>query len=176
MIDLVGKPLFNDRLEKGFSNGNVFIGNQPNMQAPWIFNHSGKPWLTQKYTRALLDGFFDSSPLNGWQGEEDEGQMSAWFVLSAMGLFQMDGGCSTKPVYDLGSPLFDEVVIHLDDKYYSGNDFTIRAWNNSRENIYIQKALLNGKPLKRPVIPHRELVRGGILDLHMGSEPNRSLW
>jgi predicted alpha-1,2-mannosidase len=172
MIELVGKELFNQRLEEGFSNGNVFIGNQPNMQAPWIFNYSGKPWLTQKYTRKLLDDFFDTSPLNGWQGEEDEGQLSAWFVLSAMGLFQMDGGCSTVSTYDIGSPLFDKVIIHLDSIYYSGKTFTIIARNNSKENVYIQKAFLNGKPFNDLKIKHFDIIKGGILELEMGNTPN----
>ncbi len=172
MIKLVGKDLFNSRLEQGFHNGNVFIGNQPNMQAPWIFNYSGKPWLTQKYTRELLDSFFDSSPLNGWQGEEDEGQMSAWFVLSSMGLFQMDGGCSVNSSYDIGSPLFDKIVIHLDKEYYSGKTFTIIPNNNSKSNVYIQKASLNGKPFNDLKILHAELIKGGVLEFEMGNTPN----
>jgi predicted alpha-1,2-mannosidase len=174
IIKLVGRELFNKRLEEGFSNGNVFIGNQPNMQAPWIFNYSGKPWLTQKYTRKLLDEFFDASPLNGWQGEEDEGQMSAWFVLSAMGLFQMDGGCSPESYYDIGSPLFKEIVIHLDAGYYSGKTFTIRALNHSKSNVYIQSAKLDGKPFNELKIPHSRLVSGGVLELQMGEFPEKS--
>ncbi len=172
MIKRVGKELFNSRLEKGFHNGNVSIGNQPNMQAPWIFNYSGKPWLTQKYTRKLLDEFFDSSPLNGWQGEEDEGQMSAWFVLSAMGLFQMDGGSSVNSSYDIGSPLFNKIVIHLDEDYYSGKTFTIVTKNNAKSNPYIQKAELNGKPFNKLKILHSELIKGGILELEVGNTPN----
>jgi len=173
MIDLVGKDLFNNRLEEGFYNGNVFIGNQPNMQAPWIFNYSGKPWLTQKYTRLLLDEFFDASPLNGWQGEEDEGQMSAWFVLSSMGLFQMDGGCSVNSSYDIGSPLFNKVVIHLDEAYYSGATFTIVTHNNSKENVYIQSAKLNGKNINKASILHSDLIKGGLLELEMSNTPNK---
>ncbi|MGV8963559.1 MAG: GH92 family glycosyl hydrolase [Candidatus Saccharimonadaceae bacterium] len=172
MMELVGAELFNSRLEKGFHNGNVFIGNQPNMQAPWIFNYSGKPWLTQKYTRKLLDEFFDSSPLNGWQGEEDEGQMSAWFVLSSMGLFQMDGGCSVNSAYDIGSPIFDKIVIHLDAEYYSGKTFTIKTNNNSKSNLYIQKAKLNGKPFNSLKISHADLIKGGELEFDMGDTPN----
>jgi len=175
MISLVGKEIFNQRLDEGFYNGNVFIGNQPNMQAPWIFNYSGSPWLTQKHTRKLLDEFFDASPLNGWQGEEDEGQMSAWFVLSAMGLFQMDGGCSVNPSYDIGSPLFDKVVIHLDQDYYSGNVFTIETKNNSKTSVYVQNIKLNGEPLNQYKILHSELIKGGKLVLEMGDQPNRGL-
>ena len=173
MIKLVGKDLFNNRLEEGFHNGNVSIGNQPNMQAPWIFNYSGKPWLTQKYTRSLLESFFDSSPLNGWNGEEDEGQMSAWFVMSAMGLFQMDGGCGVNSFYDIGSPLFDKVVINLDKEYYSGKTFTIKANNNSKSNIYIQSASFNGKPFNSLKISHADLIKGGVLELEMGPTPNK---
>lgn len=172
MIKMVGKDLFNKRLEEGFSNGNVFIGNQPNMQAPWIFNYSGKPWLTQKYTRQLLDDFFDTTPYNGWQGEEDEGQMSAWFVLSAMGLFQMDGGCNVNSSYDIGSPLFDKIVIHLDEEYYGGKTFTIRTNNNSKSNVYIQNVRFNGKRYNKLKISHNELIKGGVLEFDMGNNPN----
>lgn len=173
IIDLVGKDNFNRRLEEGFEKGYVFIGNQPNMQAPWLFNYSGKPWLTQKYTRNLLETWFDDSPYNGWHGEEDEGQMGAWFVLGAIGLFEMDGGCSENPYYDVGSPIFDKIVIHLDQRYYPGKTFTIVAKGNSKSNIYIQKAILNGKKLNNPILYHNDLINGGILKLKMGNTPNK---
>jgi putative alpha-1,2-mannosidase len=84
----------------------------------------------------------------------------------------MDGGCAVKPIYELGSPIFDRVTIHLDPKYYPGKTFVIEARNNSPENIYIQSAELNGKPLEKPWFYHSELAGGGTLVLEMGPEPN----
>ena len=171
LIDLVGKDLFVDRLEMGFNRGFVDIGNQPNMQAPFIFNYTHKPWLTQKYVREVLTNQFDDSPYKGYPGEEDQGQLGAWYVLASMGLFQMDGGCSEGSAYDITSPLFDEIVIHLDDEYYSGKDFIIRTKNNSPENIYIQRILLNGEELEGLKIPHEEIVKGGEMVIELGSVP-----
>ena len=137
-----------------------------------MFNYSGKPWLTQKYSRQVLSQLYNTSPLSGWIGEEDEGQLSAMFVLMAMGLFEVDGGCSVRPYYNLGSPLFDRITIHPDPRYYGGKDFTIEAPNNSPVNVYVQAATLNGKPLQRAWIYHSEITAGGSLELQMGSQPN----
>jgi putative alpha-1,2-mannosidase len=89
-----------------------------------------------------------------------------------MGLFEVDGGCSVRPYYDLGSPLFDRATIHLDPEYYGGKDFTIEARNNSPQNVYVQRAAVNGKPLQRAWIYHSEIVAGGRLELEMGPRPN----
>jgi predicted alpha-1,2-mannosidase len=150
----------------------INFNNQPNMQAPYLFNYAGKSYLTQKWVREIMDNFYGTTPLNGWLGDEDEGQMGAWFVMSAMGLFEMDGGASIKPQYDIGSPIFDKVIIHLDKKYYSDKEFIIKTVNNSKENKYIQKATLNGKPLNGPNIYHSDIVSGGQLLIYMGEKPN----
>jgi predicted alpha-1,2-mannosidase len=181
LIELMGKDRFNTRLKDGFeksktdrySSRYVHHGNQPNMQAAWLFNWSGMPWETQNYTREIMDTFYGATPEDGYKGDEDEGQMSAWFVMSALGLFQMDGGTSVEPIYEIGSPLFKKAVIHLDNNYYTGSTFTIEARNNSKENRYIQSATLNGKPLNKPWFYHSELVAGGTLVLQMGSKPNK---
>ena len=174
LVSMVGRERFNQRLEEGFAKGYVDLGNQPNLQAPFLFNYSGKPYLTQKYSRQVLRTLFDNSPLTGWVGEEDEGQLSSLYVLMAMGLFEMDGGTSAKPYYDLSSPLFSRVVLHLDKPYYGGKTFIIEAPNNSETNIYIQSAMLNGKLLTRPVLYHEDIVKGGKLVLQMGPKPNLS--
>jgi predicted alpha-1,2-mannosidase len=181
LIQLLGKDSINTRLLMGFeeakprnfSSHYVHHGNQPNMQAPWLFNWSGMPWETQKWTREILDGFYGVTAENGYYGDEDEGQMSAWFVMSALGLFQMDGGASTKPIYEISSPLFKKAVIQLETKYYKGKTFTVEARNNSKENRYIQSAVLNGKKLTKPWFYHSELVKGGSLVLQMGPTPNK---
>ncbi len=172
LVRMVGQERFNQRLEEGFARGYVDLGNQPNLQAPFLFNYSGKPYLTQRYSRQVLSTLFDNSPLTGWVGEEDEGQLSSLYVLMAMGLFEMDGGTSARPYYDLSSPLFNRIVLHLDKQYYGGKTFVLEAKGNSEANLYIQSAMLNGKPLTRPVLYHDDLVKGGKLVLQMGPKPN----
>ena len=194
LIKLMGKDEFNNRLEQGFETSAphrfnsehlgsnslqgmgilpVNHGNQPNMQAAYLFNYGGKPWLTQKWVREIMNEYYGDDPEGGWLGDEDQGQMGAWFVMSAMGLFQMDGGVSAKPFYEIGSPLFGKVTIHLNQDYYPGTTFVIQASNVSDKNRYIQSARLNGKPLEKPWFYHEELVQGGSLELEMGPEPNR---
>jgi predicted alpha-1,2-mannosidase len=173
LIKLMGKEKFNSRLEEGFQKKYFDLGNEPSLESPFLFNYSGEPWLTQKYSRYVLDNFYDTSPYTGWIGEEDEGQLSAYFVLLSMGLFEMDGGCNVNPRYDLSSPLFRKIVINLDKKYYNGNTFTIKTINNSEKNVYIQSAVLNGKPLNTPYISHIDLVNGGDLIFEMGPQPNK---
>ena len=95
--------------------------------AAWLFNFSGKPWLTQKYTHAIMDSYYGSTPYHGWEGDEDEGQMGAWFVNSAMGFFEMNGAADEDPVMELSSPLFEKITIKLDPKYYLGKSFVIKA-------------------------------------------------
>ena len=195
LVELLGAEEYNNRLEKGFEESKehnfnsehlgdnslsgmgilpVNHGNQPNMQAAYLFNHSGKPWLTQKWVREIMNRFYGTGPHSGWLGDEDQGQMGSWFAMSAMGLFQMDGGASVRPFYEIGSPLFEKITIELDDLYYEGKEFIIEARNNSSENRYIQSASLNGNILNKPWFYHDELVKGGKLVLEMGPEPNKS--
>jgi predicted alpha-1,2-mannosidase len=192
VVKLLGADLFNDRLEKGFEQSykhnfaahafdrhqvtayEYYInhGNEGNMQAAFLFNYAGKPWLTQKYSRAILEHYYGNTPYHGWEGDEDEGQMGAWFVIASMGLFEMDGAVTNDPTFDLTSPLFNEIKIHVDKRYKGNEPFVIRALNNSCENIYIQSARLNGKLLKEPRVRFFDVVRGGELVLEMGPSPN----
>ena len=194
LIGLMGRDTFNTRLEAGFEKSlpyrfnsetlgtnslegmgilPVNHGNQPNMEAAYLFDFSGKPWLTQKWTRSIMDLYYGSTPEDGWLGDEDQGQMGAWFVMSAMGLFEMDGGASLKPVYEIGSPLFRKVTIHLDPSYYRGKTLIIEAPGASKENMYIQSATLNGQPLDHPWLYHSDIAGGGRLFLQMGASPNK---
>src|SRR5699024_4037204 len=161
---------------EGDQMGHFYVnhGNQPNMQASHLFNYSGKPWLTQKWTRKIQDQFYGDGPYLAWPGDEDQGQMGAYFVMTAMGLFETDGGASVHPIYEINSPLFEKIIIHLDTDYYSGKTFTIIADNVSDKNYYIQSAKLNGKKLDKPWIYHSELVKGGVLRLKMGDTPNKN--
>ncbi len=187
VIDLMGIAEFVRRLNQGLEDSvdNDFNatgdrmaafpinhGNQPNMQSAYLFNHAGVPWLTQKWAREIMERYYGAGPIDGWPGDEDQGQMGAWFAMSAMGLFQMDGGCMVDPIYELGSPLFDRVVIHLDPRYYPGETFVIEAKNNSPENVYVQAAVLDGVALTKPWFRQSRLVDGGTLVLRMGPEPN----
>lgn len=192
LVNLIGADEFNNRLITGFEKSEkhkfaahafdytgsqsaeyyINHGNEINMQSAYLFNFSGKPWLTQKYSRAIMDSYYGHTPLQGWEGDEDQGQMGAWFVMSAMGFFEMDGGVSIDPMVEISSPLFEKITIHLDNAYYSGETFTITASNNSPENIYIQSARLNGEPLSEPRIYFKDITKGGELVLEMGPEPN----
>ena len=188
ILNRMGTDEFNHRLNDGFEksvkyNFNaegdqydlvpVNHGNQPNMQAAWLFNYSGKPWLTQKWTREIMNRYYGSTPLHGWLGDEDEGQMGAWYVMAAMGLFQTDGGVAEKPFYEIGSPIFSKITISLDGNYYKGKTFVIEAINTSNTNRYIQSASLDGKALTKPWFYHSDLVDGGKLVLQMGAKPNQ---
>ena len=188
LVQAMGRERFVSRLDEGMtkSAGTDFNatgdrmsafpinhGNQPSMQVAYLFNYAQAPWLTQKWARAIMDQYYGDDPIDGWPGDEDQGQGGAWYVMSAIGLFQMDGGCAVKPIYEIGSPIFDRVTIHLDPKYYKGREFVIETKGNSKNNVYIQSATLDGKTLDRPWFYHRELVDGGKLVLEMGPEPNR---
>ena len=132
LINLLGKAEFNKRLAEGFEKARpnfvsnyVNHSNQPNMQAAYLFNYSGVPWQTQKWARAIMELYYGTGPINGYPGDEDQGQMGAWYVMSAMGLFEMRGGAAVRPIDEIGSPIFDKVIIHLNDKYYGGDKFII---------------------------------------------------
>jgi len=193
LLNQLGKETYISRLEAGFKaslphrfnsehldeNGLIGVGilpinhgNQPNMQAAYLFNYAGAPWLTQKWVREIMYGFYGDG-IDAWPGDEDQGQMGAWFVMSAMGLFEMDGGASLNPVYEIGSPIFEKITIELDSNYYPGGTFVIEAKGVSRENKYVQSAKLNEKKLTKPWFYHADLVAGGRLELKMGSEPNK---
>ncbi|NLN31824.1 MAG: glycoside hydrolase family 92 protein, partial [Bacteroidales bacterium] len=163
LVDVIGKDRFNERLEWGFEqsekwrynapndqywNYPVVQGNQQSMHFSFLFNWSGKPWLTQKWTRSIIDRYYGSGIANAYLGDEDQGQMSAWFLMASMGLFQTDGGCRISPVYELASPIFKRIEIDLGNRFGRGSKFVIEAENCSRKNMYIRKAVLNGTELE----------------------------
>jgi len=141
--------------------------NEPVHHVPFIFNEIGLPEQTQKWTRKICEVAYGDNAF-GLCGNEDVGQMSAWYVLASIGIHPI---CPGDNRYQITSPVFDKIVLHLDDKYYSGNSFTIIAKNNSKENIYIKSIKLNGKKLNRYWISHDEIVNGGMLELEMDSVP-----
>jgi predicted alpha-1,2-mannosidase len=148
-------------------------GNQPCMQTPFLFNYAGKPWLTQYWTRQLIDSVYAGiSPQKGYSGDEDQGLMGSLAVLLKIGLFSTDGGTSAKPFYEMTSPLFDKITIQLNSKYYPGKKVTIQTKNNGPNNIYIQSTQMNGKSFNMPWIMHDDLIKGGLLEINMGATPN----
>ena len=142
--------------------------NEPVHHVPFLFNRIGAPWLTQKWTREICRRAYKNK-VEGLVGNEDVGQMSAWYVLSAAGLAQI---CPGDLRYEITSPVFDEIDIQLDPEYTSGKTFTVLAQNNSVENIYIQHAKLNGVALDRCYLNYSEIAAGGTLELEMGPQPN----
>lgn len=189
LINKIGSKKFIDRLEWGFRESEpwryngmndqywdypVVQGNQQSMHFAFLFNWAGKPWSTQKWSRSILDRFYGYEVANAYLGDEDQGQMSAWLLMAAIGLFQTDGGGNANPVYEIGSPLFKKIEIDLGKRFGRGEKFTILAENASRKNMYIQQATLNGKPLNSFKFPASELLKGGSLVLKMGATPNEN--
>ncbi|MBT3243027.1 MAG: glycoside hydrolase family 92 protein [Bacteroidetes bacterium] len=157
--------------EKEWSRIPINYGNQPSMQTAFIFNEIEAPWLTQKWSRAVVDSVYSGlSPYTGYNGDEDQGFMGALAVLMKIGLFQLDGGTTKDPVYQIGSPIFDYIELDLSSEYYEGDRFVIRVINNSKENIYIQSLKLNGVSMNRFYLHHSEIVAGGELELMMGPQ------
>ncbi len=160
---------------RGHGSAWVDYSNQDSCGMAHFFNRIGFPWLSQKWVRCVHEAVFsDTSPYGGYNGDEDQGQMGALSALMAMGLFQLNGGCAVDPTYEITAPIFDKVTIQLDPAYYgSGKSFTIVARKQTPENMYIQSARLNGKPLTHCWFKHQDLIQGGILELDLGPKPNK---
>jgi len=144
--------------------------NEPVHHVPFLFNRLGAPWLTQQWTREICARAYHNS-VEGLVGNEDVGQMSAWYVLAASGLHPV---CPGSPRYEITSPVFDTVAIQLDPAYTKGGQFSIITRRNSPANRYIQRAWLNGKPYNHCYIDHASIAAGGTLILEMGAKPNKS--
>ena len=192
LIAAVGKEEFNNRLNNIFDTAqrNAFgggkeidafagikslynHGNQPNLHVSWLFNFSGKPWLTQKWTRAICDEFYGTEPIHGYGygQDEDQGQLGSWYVMAALGLFDVKGFTDLKPIIQIGSPVFKIASIQLGN----GKKLIIETKNNSKKNVYVQSAYFNGKLLNNCWMYRDEIMKGGKLELTIGSTPNK-LW
>lgn len=139
--------------------GQYAHGNEPSHHIPYLYNYAGAPHKTQALVDHILRTLYHNDP-NGLSGNEDVGQMSAWYALSAMGFYSF---CPGRPVYEIGRPIFDKVTIHLSN----GKDFVIQAKNNSVENKYIRSMKLNGEDLAEPRFSHFDLMKGGELIFEM---------
>jgi predicted alpha-1,2-mannosidase len=167
MKQMGGRDAYVARLDSMFSHGRYWHGNEPCHQVAWLFNYAGQPWKTQQAVRHVMETEYLVCP-GGLSGNDDAGQMSAWYLFAAMGFYPV---CPATPYYIIGSPSFAETVISLEN----GKSFTIKAENASSENIYIQSAKLNGKKYDKNYLTHDDIMGGGVLEVIMGPRPN-ALW
>jgi len=147
--------------------GQFSMGNEPSLHIPYLYNYLGAPWKTQKRVRMLMDTWFTDTTL-GMPGDEDGGGMSSFVVFSMIGLYPVTPGV---PIYDLASPVFDRITIHL----HNGKTFSVVCHNNSANNKYIQGIRLNGRAQSKVWLTHADLVNGGKLELQMSDTPNHAL-
>ncbi len=160
-----GREVYAAKLDSMFTEGRYWHGNEPCHQVAFMFNYAGQPWKTQQAVRHILDTEYHNTP-GGLAGNDDAGQMSAWYVFAAMGFYPV---CPGTPYYMLASPSFPVVTLYPE----GGHPFTVKAKGASARNIYIQRATLNGRPYTRNYLNHADIVQGGVLELEMGPEPNR---
>ncbi|PBI87124.1 Glycosyl hydrolase family 92 [Flavobacterium sp. ACN2] len=178
-----GNDIFTKRLEQLFTEsseitgnnvsadisgliGQYAHGNEPSHHIAYMFNHAGQPWRTQYWVRHILDTQYNTTA-NGLSGNEDCGQMSAWYVFSSMGLYPMNPASGE---YEIGSPIFEKSTLNLPN----GKTFVIEAENVSNKNFYIQSVTLNGKAFNKTAISHQEMLKGGVLHFVMGAQPNKN--
>ena len=145
--------------------GNYAHGNQPIQHMIYLYNYAGAPWKAQQRVREVLDKLYTSQP-DGYCGDEDNGQTSAWYVFSAMGFYPV---CPGTDEYVFGAPLFNKISLQLEN----GNEFVIHAENNSKENIYVDELKLNGKFWDKNFIKHSTILNGGELSFSMSNSPNK---
>ena len=145
--------------------GQYAHGNEPSHHIVYLYDYAGQPWKTASRVREVLNTMYHDN-VDGLSGNEDVGQMSAWYILSSLGFYQVEPAGGR---YVFGSPLFDEATMNVG----KGKTFRIIAHNNSKENMYIQSVKLNGKPYTRSYIDFKDIVRGGKLEFMMGSKPSK---
>ena len=146
--------------------GQYAHGNEPDQHAAYLYNYSGQPWKSQKQLREIMTKIYNASP-SGFPGDEDQGETSSWYVLSALGLYSV---CPGTDQYVIGSPVFNKITITMEN----GKQFIIEAYNNSSKNVYIQSAKLNNKDYNHNWITYKDIVNGGTLHFEMGNKPNTS--
>ncbi len=144
--------------------GQYAHGNEPSHHMAYLYNYCGKPWKTQEIVRKIMKEQYNSLP-SGLCGNEDCGQMSSWYVFSALGFYPVN---PANGIYDLGSPIFDTAIIQLENH----RRFKIISYENNDENIYVQEIMFNGKTYDKSYITHKQIMNGGCLEFYMGSEPN----
>lgn len=146
--------------------GNYAHGNQPIQHMIYLYNYAGQPWKAQYWLRQVMDKMYTPGP-DGYCGDEDNGQTSAWYVFSALGFYPV---CPGTDEYVVGAPLFKKATLHLENS----NSLIIQATDNSKKNMYIQTMNLNGTEYKKNYLRHEDLLKGGNINFQMGSQPNLS--
>jgi predicted alpha-1,2-mannosidase len=146
--------------------GNYAHGNQPVQHMIYLYNYAGQPWKTQQRVREVLTKLY-SSQADGYCGDEDNGQTSAWYVFSSMGFYPV---CPGSGEYVFGAPLFNKTTLQLEN----GNTFVINAENNSKENLYVDEIQLNGAAWTKNYITHETIQNGGKLNFSMTATPNKT--
>ena len=144
--------------------GNYAHGNQPIQHMIYLYNYAGQPWKAQYWLRQVMDRMYTPGP-DGYCGDEDNGQTSAWYVFSALGFYPV---CPGTDEYIIGAPLFKKATLHFEN----GNNLVIDAQNNSKENLYIESLRVNGQESTRNYLKHADLLQGGTIEFKMGSQPN----
>ena len=161
-----GFPIHEIREMTIMNTGNYAHGNQPVQHMIYLYNYAGQPWKAQYWVRDVMNRFYSATP-DGYCGDEDNGQTSAWYVFSALGFYPV---CPASDEYVMGTPLFEKATLHLEN----GKTFTITAKDNSHENFYIESAKLNSRRHTRNYITYKDIMSGGKLSFVMSSEPNTS--
>lgn len=161
-----GRERYLEKLDRLFEEKLYWHGNEPCHQVAYMYDYAGQAWKTQKYVRNILDTEYGDLP-GGLAGNDDSGQMSAWFIFSSLGFYPV---CPGNPEYMIGSPQFDRAVLHLD----GGRSFTILTVKTGKDNRYIQSATLNGYPYFKSSLNHSDIVNGGVMVFKMGDTPNES--
>ena len=160
-----GFPIHEIREMTVMNMGNYAHGNQPVQHMIYLYNYAAQPWKAQYWVRQVMDRFYTPTP-DGYCGDEDNGQTSAWYIFSALGFYPV---CPASDEYIMGAPLFKKATIHLEN----GKTFEINAPENSAENIYIDNLKLNKKNYTRNYVTHSDIMRGGKMDVTMSAKPNQ---
>lgn len=191
LIEKLGLDLFNTRLNETFTESRKSLfgggrdvdsfsgvqklynhGNQPCLHQSWLFNYSGMPWLTQKWTRLICDEFYGTESLHGYGfgQDEDQGQLGAWYVMASLGLFDVQGHANANPTFQFGSPKFKKATIQLNND--PSRKLIIETINNSDKNFYVKEVQFNGEMIENCWIDRSKLMQGGKLIFTMDSIPN----
>ncbi|RYE23497.1 MAG: glycoside hydrolase family 92 protein [Sphingobacteriales bacterium] len=165
-VGTYGRPIHEMTEMVMINMGQYAHGNQPIQHMPYLYNYAGQPWKAQYHTRNIMSKLYNATE-NGYPGDEDQGQTSSWYVLSALGIYSV---CPGTDQYVIGSPVFNKVTVSLEN----GKKFIIEAKNNRPDNVYIQAVRLNGNAYTHNFITYKDMMQGGTLSLDMGNKPDET--
>ena len=160
-----GRDNFNRKLDEHFSGGHNVHSNEPSHHYGYLYDFSGEPWKTQAKVREIATAEYADIPA-GLDGDDDCGQMSAWYLFTAFGLYPVNPASGD---YMIGSPMYQHMSLRLDN----GKTFSVTAENNSAQNVYVQSVRLNGRALDSPYVTYNEIMQGASLRFVMGPKPSR---